>query len=184
MAARTGKTRRNFLTSGAVALAGLGLAPSAFSEPQVKLKNPNKEKGGLDAIIEQTHLALGEFVKGNPEPMKLVWSSHRDEVTLGNPFGPFAHGWTQVVTTMERAASLYKDGVALGFETISKYETPNLAYTVGIERYKASIGGKDAAEVALRCTSIFRRENGTWKLVHRHADPITTVRAAESVVPK
>jgi ketosteroid isomerase-like protein len=141
-------------------------------------------KSGLDAIIEQSHLALGEFVKGNPEPMKLVWSSHRDDVTLGNPFGPFAHGWTQVVATMERAASFYKDGVVLGFETVSRYETPDLAYTVEIERYKASIGGKDAAVVALRCTSIFRRENGTWKLVHRHADPITTVRPPESVVGK
>jgi len=144
----------------------------------------NGKRGDLDAVIEQCHHALGEFVKGNPEPMKLVWSSHREDVTLGNPFGPFAHGWTQVVATMERAASQYKDGEALGFETIARHETPDLAYTVEIERYKASIGGKDAAVVALRCTSIFQREDGTWKLVHRHADPITTVRPAESVVSK
>ena len=143
-----------------------------------------KGESGLDAAIEQSHLALGDFVKGDPEPMKLVWSSHRDDVTLGNPFGPFAHGWTQVVATMERAAANYKDGKALGFETVSRYETPDLAYTVEIERYRARIAGKEPADVALRCTSIFRREDGAWKLVHRHADPITMVRPAESIVPK
>jgi len=141
-------------------------------------------KRGLDAVIEQSHLALGDFVKGNPEPMKLVWSSHRDDVTLGNPFGPFAHGWTQVVATMERAAANYKDGEALGFETVSRYETPDLAYTVEIERYRARIAGKEPADVALRCTSIFRREDGAWKLIHRHADPITTARSGESIITK
>jgi ketosteroid isomerase-like protein len=144
----------------------------------------DKSKKGLDAIIEQAHLGVGEFVKGNSEPMKLVWSSHRDDITLGNPFGPFVRGWTQVVAAMDRAASFYKDGVALGFETVSRYETPELAYTVEIERYKASIGGKEPTEVALRCTSIFRRENGGWKLLHRHADPITTPRSGESLVSK
>src|ERR1700752_904929 len=97
----------------------------------------------LDATIEQAHRALAEFVKGNPEPLKLVWSSHRDDVTLGNPFGPFAHGWTQVAATMDRAAANYKDGEVLGFETVSRYETPELAYTVEVERYKATIAGKE-----------------------------------------
>jgi hypothetical protein len=36
--------------------------------------------------------------------------------------------------------------------------------------------------VAVRVTSVFRFERGAWKLVHRHADPITTPRPAESVV--
>ncbi len=143
-----------------------------------------KSKSGLDAIIEQSHAALGEFVKGNPEPGKLVWSSHRDDITLGNPFGPFAHGWTQVVASMERAAANYKDGEVLGFETISRYETSDVAYTVEVERYRARIAGEEPANVALRCTSIFRREDGAWKLIHRHADPITAARPAESIIPK
>jgi ketosteroid isomerase-like protein len=36
--------------------------------------------------------------------------------------------------------------------------------------------------VSLRVTSILRAEDGTWKIVHRHADPISTPQPAESVI--
>jgi ketosteroid isomerase-like protein len=86
---------------------------------------------------------------------------------------------------MERAASLYRDGEVTGFETIAKYATPDLAYIVEVERYKAKVGGsEDIVPIALRVTSVLRPEDGTWKIVHRHADPITTARPAESVIQK
>ncbi len=39
---------------------------------------------GVDEVVEQYHLALGEFMKGNPEPVKKLFS-HREDVTLANP---------------------------------------------------------------------------------------------------
>jgi hypothetical protein len=41
----------------------------------------------VDEVVEQYHLALGEFVKGDPEPLKMMYS-HREDVILANPFGP------------------------------------------------------------------------------------------------
>ena len=32
-------------------------------------------------VVEQYHLALGEFVKGAPEPLRMMYS-HREDVTL------------------------------------------------------------------------------------------------------
>jgi ketosteroid isomerase-like protein len=136
----------------------------------------------FDQILEQCQQALREFPKGNPEPMKVMFS-HQEDVTLANPFGPPARGWEQVAETSDRAASQIRDGEITSFEPVAKYVTPELAYVVWIERVKAKIGGRqDAAPFALRVTMIFRPEDGTWKVVHRHADPITTARPAESVI--
>jgi ketosteroid isomerase-like protein len=136
----------------------------------------------FDDIVEQSHRAWGEFVRGNPEPAMTLFSN-REDVTLGNPFGPFARGWEQVAATLERAASKYRDGQVSGFESVAKNVAPDLGYIVEVERYRAKIGGRaDLTPVALRVTSILRREAGIWRIVHRHADPITTVQPAESVI--
>ncbi len=138
----------------------------------------------FDEVVEQYHLALGEFVKGNPEPALLMYS-HREDVTLANPFGPPVRGWEQVAATVERAASQLRDGEKLGFDIVAKYVTPELAYIVELDHTKARVGGRqDVAPFALRVTTIFRPEDGVWKVVHRHADPITTAQPAESIIQK
>jgi ketosteroid isomerase-like protein len=138
----------------------------------------------VDELIEQYHLALGAFLKGNPEPAKKL-ISHREDVTLANPYGPPVRGWEQVAQTLEHAASLRRNGEMVAIEIIAKYVTPGLAYVVEIERAKAKVGGReDITPYALRTTMIFRPEDGVWKVVHRHADPITTPQPAESVIQK
>ena len=138
----------------------------------------------FDEVLEQYHLALDEIVKGSPEGYKKLYS-HQDDVTLANPFGPPARGWDEVAPTLERAASHYRDGEATGFENVAKYITPELAYTVEIERSQTKVEGReDVTPIALRVTTIFRPEDGAWKVVHRHADPITTAQPAESVIQK
>jgi ketosteroid isomerase-like protein len=136
----------------------------------------------LDQVIEQCQKALDEFVKGNPKPMQEMFS-HRDDVSLANPFGPPVRGWDEVARTMERAASKLKEGGMVAFEELAKYVTPELAYTVWLERQKAKLGGRgDVTPFTLRVTMIYRPEEGTWKVVHRHADPITSTRPPESVI--
>jgi ketosteroid isomerase-like protein len=64
------------------------------------------------------------------------------------------------------------------FDCISSYETADLAYDVGIQRFRAKLdGGDDLAPVALRVTTVFRREEDGWKIVHRHADTIPEERS-------
>jgi len=135
-----------------------------------------------DELLERYHQALGAIINGDPGVYKSMLSE-RDDVTLANPFGPVARGRDAVEQRLEGAASNYTDGELSGFDLIAKYETPELAYLVEVERFRAKVGGRDElVPVALRVTSVFRPEDGAWKVAHRHADPITTERPAESVV--
>ncbi|MBA2631444.1 MAG: nuclear transport factor 2 family protein [Chloroflexi bacterium] len=135
----------------------------------------------LDALVEESHRGLDAFFKGDSGPVKPLFS-RRDDVTLANPFGPPRRGWSAVEEAMDRAAANYRDGGAFGFAEVSRFVTPELAYIVELEHYQAKVGGStEMATVSLRCTTIFRREDDGWKIVHRHADPITVARSADSV---
>ena len=136
----------------------------------------------LDQVLEQWHLAQDEFVKGNPELVKQMWS-HAEDVSVANPYGPPVRGWDEVSEVVEHAASLRRDGKATGYEVVAKYMTSELASVVQIERAESKVGdGEEITPYVLRATNIFRPEDGEWKLVHRHADPITTPQPAESVI--
>jgi ketosteroid isomerase-like protein len=55
-------------------------------------------------------------------------------------------------------------------EIIAADVSGDLAYTVAIERHVTSINDAPVEPHALRVTQVYRRENGEWKVVHRHGD--------------
>jgi ketosteroid isomerase-like protein len=137
----------------------------------------------LEAFLQEYHHGMDEFMRGSCERVKPLFS-RADEVTLGNPFGPVAKGWERVAAAMERAAQNYLDGEAIGFDNIVTVITEKLAYIVEVERLRAKVGGRaETSDLALRVTTILRQEQGHWKIIHRHADPITSARPPESVLP-
>lgn len=135
-----------------------------------------------DLPMEDYRRAGLEITRGNPEIYKSLWS-RREDVTLANPFGPPVRGWGEVAARLDLAAGNYRDGQDYQFENISTVVTPELAYTVEIERVRTRVGGSDSlTPIAIRATTVFRREDGAWKVTHRHGDPITSMRPAQSVL--
>jgi ketosteroid isomerase-like protein len=138
--------------------------------------------GADDLPLDEYHRAGHEITNGNPEVYKQLYS-HRDDVTVANPFGPPVRGWSDVSATLDRAAEVYRNGEIVGFDNVSTVVTSDLAYMVELESYRARVGGaEELAPVSLRVTTLFRREDGVWKVVHRHADPITQKRLPASVI--
>jgi ketosteroid isomerase-like protein len=137
----------------------------------------------VDELIEQYYRAQREFLIGNPEPVKNLFSQG-DDVTLANPYGPPVRGFDEVAKAVEHAASLHSDGTFVEWQIVAKYVSAELAYVVQIERAEAKVGAReDISPLAVRATMNFRpEEDGEWKIVHRHADPITTAQPAESVI--
>jgi ketosteroid isomerase-like protein len=135
----------------------------------------------LDQVIEQYHQVLDEFSRGNPDPLKNLYSS-RNDVAIANPFFPLTRGREQVVQRLERSAQNFRDG-EFGFQNVVKWVSDELACIVELEEWRTKVGGReDVTPFTLRVTTLFRAEGGDWKVVHRHADPITSARPAESVI--
>lgn len=135
----------------------------------------------LDDAVEASHEALAAIIRGDVEPFLALYSD-ADDITIGNPFGPFAVGPDATRAAGSRAAGNYRDGELLGFDRIATHAGDTLACVVEVERFSVRLAdAPEAAMISLRCTSLYRREPDGWRLVHRHADPINEIRPAESV---
>jgi ketosteroid isomerase-like protein len=138
----------------------------------------------LDETIRESRRALGDFTRGNPATYKALWS-HRDDVILANPFvGRPACGWTNVAQALDYASSRLRDGKLIEYTTISKIEGRELAFIVEIEEWKVRVVEQaDVSPSTLRVTTVFRSEDGAWKIVHRHADPLSRPDASGPLRP-
>ena len=142
----------------------------------------NRSHSDFDDAVEAYRQALVPFLNGDPKPATEFFS-RRDDVTLANPLGPPRRGPADVDKAIAEAAAHFSDGAIQGFEEVSRYSTADLGYVVHIERTEARLaGGENMIPFALRVTMIFRREGDTWKVAHRHADPITTSRPISTVI--
>jgi len=142
----------------------------------------NRSHSDFDDAVEAYRQALVPFLNGDPKPATEFFS-RRDDVTLANPLGPPRRGPADVDKAIAEAAAHFGDGTIQGFEEVSRYSTADLGYVVHIERTEARLAaGGNMNSVALRVTMIFRREGDTWKVVHRHADSITTSRPISTVI--
>jgi ketosteroid isomerase-like protein len=128
------------------------------------------------------HDSVAAFISGDADPQKQLWS-RADDATLANPFGPAARGWDAIVAVMQTAMALVHDGRLVSVVPVSTVVTTDLAYTVAYEHSQVLLGDSTVPkETSLRVTTIFRRETDGWKIVHRHADPITEPRSVEAVL--
>lgn len=129
----------------------------------------------LDQFLDRYHRAADAFSRGDPDPVKELYSEAED-IALANPFGPARCGREAVLAALAYAASRMSDGRVVGFDELVRYEGGDLATILEIEHWRARIGdGSSVEPFQLRVTTTFRRENGEWRIVHRHADPISTV---------
>jgi ketosteroid isomerase-like protein len=119
----------------------------------------------LDRVIEAEQAML---LNGDLAPMLAMWST-QNPVTL---FGLDAtkHGAEAVRRTLHWVPSWFTDCTAYRFELVAAGVSGDLAYTVAFEHASVSIGGGPVQPLTNRATQVYRREDGQWKIVHRHSD--------------
>jgi ketosteroid isomerase-like protein len=121
----------------------------------------------LDATRGRVHTADLALQNGDATKRTATWS-HDDPVTL---FGAVEtdHGWEGVSRVFAELAAKFSDCTSFTFELIAAGASGDLAYTVGYEHSSVSVDGEPRS-TSLRVTQVYRREDGEWKVVHRHGD--------------
>jgi ketosteroid isomerase-like protein len=123
----------------------------------------------LAKTLEQMTAALTAMLNGDPDPTIDSWADS-DDSTLFGAWGPIAPGHKPVTDTMRWVGSRFTGADAVDIENTVVASSGGLAYTVGFERGHVSVDGGPMRDMVLRVTHIYRRIDGEWKLVHRHAD--------------
>jgi len=113
------------------------------------------------------YAALNAMVNGDAAALKAIWS-HSEEVSTMHPVGGRQLGWEEVWNTWDQVAQVSSDGKVVLKEQVIWAEA-NLAYETGVEQAEFRIAGtKTSGDV--RVTNVYRKENGSWKIVHHHTD--------------
>jgi ketosteroid isomerase-like protein len=147
-------------------VASAGLATLSFSCNLHRARGDG-ERQKLIALSRDSNAAL---MQGDIERYRALLE-FSDDFTLMSPFGgrPSHGGLTE-----ERFASLgkfFKNG-SFQQDLVQAYETEDMVVLALIERTNAEVGGLPAQDWALRVTLVYRRDGESWRLVHRHADPL------------
>lgn len=121
----------------------------------------------LDQMMPAQAAAERAMHEGDADPRIRQWSHHDPVTLLGAKWT--AVGWADVEPAFRRVASLFRDPVAYEIELIAAGASGDLAYTVVYEHNKV-VGEGKPQEYTLRVTHVYRREEGAWRIVHRHAD--------------
>lgn len=137
-------------------------------------------EASLRAFMPLWEEATSRFINGDPTLWKEN-ASHRDDATILGALGGFGEkGWDEIGARYDWASSQYRNaGATMTVEYLNIGVSGDLGFTVAIEHQEGAVQGDQGQPTrrALRVTQIFRNEHGTWKLLHRHADPLVEKRA-------
>jgi len=127
----------------------------------------------LRAFLDEwlpVQLATGQAMhSGDPSSWIEAWS-HREPVSVFGAGVRGRRGWDEVQRTINWVASRFGSCEDYQYELIAADVDGDMAYTCGFERYRATRPDGTAFDNELRVTQIYRREDGCWKIVHRHGD--------------
>ena len=109
---------------------------------------------------------------GDAEPRFAVWTT-KEPVTLLGAWMT-ATNQREVRELFGRLARSFANCSAHSYEVIAADVAGDMAYTVGYEHTTVEVNG-ESRTYSLRVTQLYRREEGEWKVMHRHADTIPAV---------
>ena len=116
----------------------------------------------VQSVLREAEIAVHN---GDAGPRRAIWSRNDPVTVLGA--WKNASGQQELDELFAHLAASFSDCTAYDFELLDAEVRGDTAYTVGFEHTTASVDGVPRT-YTLRATQIYRREDGTWKVAHRH----------------
>ena len=121
----------------------------------------------LAEMLPQQRTAEQAIHNGDAEPRIALWSRTEPVTVFGAKLS--ASGWADLEPMFRNVASWFSDSAEYEFEVTAAGASGDLAYTIGYEHNQVKVDGQPRT-YTLRVTHVYRREDGEWRIVHRHAD--------------
>ena len=133
----------------------------------------------LGATMARYRDAETALHNGDAAPRKAMWARTDPVTLLGAALS--AAGWEEIEPVFNRLQARFSNCTSCEHEVIAAGASGDLAYIVALEHTTASVNDSPPLPYTLRATTVFRREDGEWKVAHRHADPVASENATELV---
>ncbi len=120
----------------------------------------------VKTTLYEAELALHN---GDAAPRRALWSQNEPVSVLGAWWN--AHGQRELDALFVSLAARFSDCTSYVFELQAYDVIGDMGYTAGLEHTSASVDG-EPRRYTLRATQVYRRENGEWRVAHRHGDTV------------
>jgi ketosteroid isomerase-like protein len=127
------------------------------------------DEADVRAACASFYEAANEVLGGNPAPMLHHWS-HADDVSYCDTRGEVQRGWPAVEAYWKQAAA------GNVFTPVQLHAGGRIAHVLLGGDLACIVVGEEVRRegepgaMQTRATNVYRREDGTWRMVHRHAD--------------
>lgn len=136
----------------------------------------------IDQILSLTEAASGAWMRGDWDGGYGALLTQENDATIYGPFGgPAVVGTDSWVSRGSAAVRQFRNGESR-LTLVQAHTSGNLLVLVLLEEQTGEIAGSEGQTWSLRVTQVYRREDGDWRVIHRHADPLVQTRTMQETL--
>jgi ketosteroid isomerase-like protein len=159
-------SRRSLLVVAGAALTSFEAAANTSNSPM-----RDNIDDAVTELIQRSADSNAALMRGDIDSY-LTSITFSDDFTLMSPFGgPPTRRAELTDERMKAMGRFFKNGT-FEQEVVQAYGSSDMVVLAIIERAHVEVGDLPAQNWALRVTLVYRRDGTTWRLAHRHADPL------------
>jgi uncharacterized protein (TIGR02246 family) len=133
-----------------------------------KAKGPSADEKAVRAAVDQWFVVLNAMFAGDPKPFADLYS-HVDDVTYMGAEGTYRIGWKATYDDWKKQARKSLGGKVHGTK-IQIVVDGTMATATHYSKGTVRTSENKRIDQQVRETSVFRKENGKWKMIGHQAD--------------